>query len=207
MITLWLMTATWAASAPPAPQTVSYSSAVPTQALSQQPQGSSPYHAVSYPPPPPLAVKPVAATPVPAPVEAGQPGVVYVEVAPPIQPQDSAYAVMPSLPATVTAQRPSIDLPQHGRDRIGHEHDYSWITGYLYYVHANGGQWVLRYAELGQQDRYGGSVVLAPTVEMHHYREGDLVTVHGEVIREGRATSALGGAFYRVHVITMVERR
>jgi hypothetical protein len=154
-----------------------------------------------------VAAAPVPAQTAPAPVEAGQPGVVYLEAAPPGQPQDSVSVPMPSQPVTGTAQRPEVNRPQQGRDRVGHEHDYSWITGYLYYVHTNGGQWVLRYADLGQQDRYGGSVVLTPTVGMQHYREGDLVTVHGEVLREGRATHALGGALYRAHMITMVERR
>ncbi len=192
MFTLWILTATWAASAPPAPQ------------------NPSPYHAtISYAPVPATQARPAAvAAPVPsAPAVAGQPGVMYVEEVSPAAPQHSAYAPMPSGPVTVTAERLAMDAPHHSRDKVGHEHDYSWITGYLYYVHANGGQWVLRYADLDQPDRYGGSVVLAPTVEMQHYREGDLVRVHGEVLREGRATSALGGAFYRAQIIQMVERR
>jgi hypothetical protein len=102
---------------------------------------------------------------------------------------------------------PVMQVSQGPPAQVGHEHDYSWITGYLFYVHANGGQWVLRYAGLDQVDRYGGSVVLAPTVEMRHYREGDMVTVHGEVLRQDRALHSLGGALSRVNFITMVQRR
>ena len=55
-------------------------------------------------------------------------------------------------------------------------------------------------------DRYGGSVVLTPTVEMRNFREGDLVNVYGEVLNDGQAARPLGGALYRVNSILMIER-
>ncbi len=106
----------------------------------------------------------------------------------------------------VTAQRPDLEVRLAGEARMGHEPDYRSITGYLYYVRADGGRWVVRYAGLDQVDRYGGSVVLAPGVEMKNFREGDLVCVSGEILDDGRALRSLGGAHYRVNAITMLER-
>jgi hypothetical protein len=92
------------------------------------------------------------------------------------------------------------------QDKVGHAEDYSWITGHLFYVRADGGRWVLRYTLPDQIDRFGGSVVLAPGVDMKNFREGDLVCVSGKVVDQGRASPSLGGALYRADTITMVER-
>lgn len=89
--------------------------------------------------------------------------------------------------------------------KVGHETDYSWITGHLFYVHTAGGRWVLRYSLPSEVDKYGGSVVLTRSVDMKNYREGDLVCVFGQILDEGRG-SALGGALYRADTISLVER-
>jgi hypothetical protein len=91
-------------------------------------------------------------------------------------------------------------------DKVGHEADYSWITGQLFFVHADGGLWVLRYAGVDSEDRYGGSVVLSPSVSMRNFREGDLVSVRGEIVGEGRASRSLGAPLYRPSAIDMIER-
>ena len=91
-------------------------------------------------------------------------------------------------------------------DKIGHADDYSWVTGQLCYVHAGGGMWVLRYAGVDEVDGYGGSVVLTTAVSMRNFREGDLVSVTGEVLKDGRATKYLGGPLYRATSVNMVER-
>jgi hypothetical protein len=90
--------------------------------------------------------------------------------------------------------------------RVGHSPDYSSVTGELYYVHADGGMWVVRYAPIDTEDRYGGSVVVAAVADMSDFREGDLVTVRGEVLNEGRASKHLGGPLYRVVSAQLVER-
>ncbi len=91
-------------------------------------------------------------------------------------------------------------------DSIGHADDYSWVTGQLFYVHAGGGMWVLRYAGVDEVDGYGGSVVLTTAVSMRNFRDGDLVSVTGEVLKDGRATKYLGGPLYRATSVNMVER-
>jgi hypothetical protein len=122
----------------------------------------------------------------------------------------SVYAQVPRpqpAPVTaVTATQPHIQVGNKFQDLIGHEGDYSWITGQLYYVHTDGGMWVVRYAHVDEVDKYGGSVVLTPTVEMKNFREGDLVNVCGEILNNGIPVRPLGGALYRVNSIQMVER-
>src|SRR5262249_18838611 len=106
-----------------------------------------------------------------------------------------------------TAYRPEAQLPaEKNQDKVGHEQDYSWITGQLTYVRADGGRWVLRYGHPEENDKYGGAVTLAPTVEMRNYRDGDLVCVFGQVIDEGRSSRSLSSPLYRVNSISMVER-
>jgi hypothetical protein len=91
-------------------------------------------------------------------------------------------------------------------EQVGHEDDYSWVTGHLFYVRADGGRWVLRYAQPDQVDRYGGSVVLAPGVEMKNFREGDLVCVFGRVLSPAPTSPSLRAPLYQVDSITIVER-
>ncbi len=89
--------------------------------------------------------------------------------------------------------------------RVDHAPDYSWLTGQLFYVHADGGLWVLRYAPLWKEDPNGGSMVLARDLRMDNYQEGDLVTIHGEILNQ-HGSDFLGGPLYRVQSIQLVER-
>jgi hypothetical protein len=84
--------------------------------------------------------------------------------------------------------------------------DGSWIIGELHYLHTDGGRWVLRYAPLDKEDRYGGAVVLANNVDMSKYREGDFVFVRGQILDEGRATKHSSEPLYRVTSIDLNER-
>ena len=101
---------------------------------------------------------------------------------------------------------PSGNLTMRVMDQADHAVDYSQITGKLQYVHADGGLWVLRYASVGAEDQYGGSVVLAPTVNMNNFREGDIVAVRGEIVGTGRASRSLGAPLYRPTTVEIVER-
>jgi hypothetical protein len=114
--------------------------------------------------------------------------------------------VAPQPAVNPVGERADLQVRKAPEDLIGHEHDYSWICGYLHYVRTAGGRWLVRYAGLGQVDRYGGGVVLTPTVDMKVFREGDLVRIHGEMLDQGRPYPTLGGPLYRVSAITMVER-
>ena len=99
-----------------------------------------------------------------------------------------------------------VQLSKEYQNKVGRSEDFKWVTGQLFYVHVDGGRWVLRYASLGEADEYGGSIVLAPAVSMKNFREGDLVSVSGHLLGEGRANKQLGGPLYRVETIDMVDR-
>ena len=97
------------------------------------------------------------------------------------------------------------DLSHRFETRVDHDANYSQLTGQLFFVHADGGLWVLRYAPLGTEDRNGGGVILARDRPMESYREGDLVTVRGEILQE-RASRYLSAPLYRTSSIQLVER-
>src|SRR5262249_33423209 len=84
--------------------------------------------------------------------------------------------------------------------------DASWIIGQLTYVHSDGGLWLVRYAPLDREDRFGGAVVLAAGSDMSKFREGDMVFVKGEVLNQGRSFRHLGAPLYRVTSIDLNER-
>lgn len=104
-----------------------------------------------------------------------------------------------------TENKNPFELHRRYESRVGHAPDYSWVTGQLYFVHADGGLWVLRYAPLSQEDANGGSVVLARDLHLDTYREGDLVTVRGEVQRQ-RGSAFLGGPLYRAQSVELIDR-
>jgi hypothetical protein len=104
-----------------------------------------------------------------------------------------------------TESKNPFDLDRRYEKRVGCAADYSKVVGQLYYVHIDGGLWILRYAPLSQEDGNGGSVVLAHDRQLENYHEGDLVSVEGSVI-QARANARLGGALYQIRSIQLVER-
>jgi hypothetical protein len=100
-----------------------------------------------------------------------------------------------------------MEIAKEYLDKVGNAPDYSWVTGQLFYVHADGGLWVVRYAPVDKEDRYGGSVVLGAAASMENFQEGDLVTVHGEILSPARASKYLGGPLYRALEVTLNDRR
>jgi hypothetical protein len=109
-------------------------------------------------------------------------------------------APSPASPTTtVTTLRPNYELSTRDAERVGHEQDYSWITGR---VARQGGQWVIRYAAPNEVDRYGGSLVLNADPSKVH--EGDLVTVVGQVVG-GRGIRG-PGSVYQAREVNVIER-
>lgn len=101
-----------------------------------------------------------------------------------------------------------MEIAKEYLDKVANAGDYSWVTGQLFYIHihADQGLWVVRYAPVDKEDRYGGSVVLAAAASMVEFREGDLVTVHGEILNQGRASRYLGGPLYRCLAVNLKDR-
>jgi hypothetical protein len=113
--------------------------------------------------------------------------------------------VTPTSSAIETETKNPFELDRRYESRVGRAADYSWVTGQLFYVHADGGLWVLRYAPLWKEDPNGGSVILNRDRQMDSYREGDLVKVHGEILNQ-KGSIFLGGPLYRTDSIELVDR-
>jgi hypothetical protein len=118
---------------------------------------------------------------------------------------EGGEAPMQQVNAIETETKNPFELHRRYESRVAHAPDYGCLTGQLFYVHADGGLWVLRYAPLWKEDRYGGSMVLARDLRMENFKEGDLVTVHGEILNQ-RSSVYLGGPLYRAHSIQLVDR-
>jgi hypothetical protein len=118
----------------------------------------------------------------------------------------AAFEVAPVSTTTIEKESKSpFDLDRRYENRAERAADYSRLTGQLFFVHADGGLWVLRYASLSNEDANGGGVVLARDRQMDSYREGDLVTVHGEILNH-KGSRYLGAPLYQASSIELVER-
>lgn len=134
------------------------------------------------------------------------------ETAPPPLVRASSHALPPSeavMPVIYTARtEPPANPPgkmvivqQAGPEKEiawGAQDEYRKIVGQLMRVQVHGGRWVVRYAGLDKEDRYGGSVMLDPAADVGKCAEGDVVCVQGEVLNGGRAERPLGAPLYRV---------
>lgn len=67
-------------------------------------------------------------------------------------------------------------------DKVGHEADFSWITGQL---RRDNGRWTIHFATPETVDRYNGRLPIAPGPDMSRFEEGDLVTAHGQISPRG----------------------
>lgn len=158
-------------------------------------------------PEPPLAA-PAPRGPALAPVPATRPMTSYQAVPGAAAAPAVAPAAVPGLLAISHEQEPPApaEIKKENVLKVAMADDASWIVGELHYVHADGGLWVVRYAPLDKEDRYGGAVVLAKGQDMSKFREGDLVFVKGSVLDEGRASKYVGGPLYRATSIELNER-
>src|SRR5262249_20680856 len=113
--------------------------------------------------------------------------------------------ITPAGAKSETGGKNPFDSDRRYEQRLSSAADYSKLTGQLSYVHADGGLWVLRYASLSTEDANGGSVIINRDSRMNNYREGDLITVEGEIIRK-KGSSRLSAPLYQVRTISLVDR-
>lgn len=85
-------------------------------------------------------------------------------------------------------------------DKVGHEEDYSWITGQL---GQEGNRWVIYFATAETVDRYNGKLVLAGSADMNSFKIGDLVSIQGGVIQRGGSQ----GNAYLIQSINLIENK
>jgi len=122
-----------------------------------------------------------------------------------VQGSSNGLDVTPTSSKTFEETKNPFELDRRYESRVGRAADYGWVTGQLFYVNADGGSWVLRYAPLWKEDPNGGSVVLTGDRQMDSYREGDLVKVHGEILNP-KGSVFLGGPPYRAQSIQLIDR-
>lgn len=82
-------------------------------------------------------------------------------------------------------------------NKIGHEADYSWITGQL---RIENGLYVIHYATPETVDRFNGSLVLSSDQDLRAFHDGDYVSVRGSV------ATGNGRTLYRVNQINRLPR-
>jgi hypothetical protein len=75
-------------------------------------------------------------------------------------------------------RRTFTDLTAH--PRFAHDPNYHWLVGSLDYSKIQDA-WVLRYASVEEDDRYGGSVTLVNPIGMEKFKSGQLVRVEGSL--------------------------
>jgi hypothetical protein len=93
-------------------------------------------------------------------------------------------AKVPASPAEL-ASRPNRISPGLA-DKVGRDEKFAWITGQL---RNENGRWVLWYATPEVIDPYDGHLPIMTESDMSKFRDGDLVSVHGQVVTQGRTVS------------------
>ena len=100
---------------------------------------------------------------------------------------------------TAPASNLGVILPKFA-GKIGHEPDYTWVTGQL---GQQNGQWVIHYGVPGEVDNFGGKLVLNYQGDMRGLQVGDLISVSGGLTAQN---GRLGGV-YQVNTLSLIERR
>lgn len=122
----------------------------------------------------------------------------------PVKLQPTTYKAVPAgeasnvVNSTYTAPANTTILPASRPNRIspelvgkiGHENDYSWITGQL---RIEGGVYVIHYATPEVVDRYNGSLPLVSDGDLRGFQDGDYVSVRGSVTGGNRPMYRLSG--------------
>jgi hypothetical protein len=100
-------------------------------------------------------------------------------------------------PPGTTRQRFDVNLPP--RPGFGHAADYSWVSGELDYLHGKKA-WRVRYANLDEEDRYGGSVILVEDEgsSLQRFKAGQMVRIEGHFAKPGESETC---PLYRIHSI------
>jgi hypothetical protein len=104
-----------------------------------------------------------------------------------------------SAPAETVSRRGPASIHDHAPD-------HNWLQGVLvkHYL----GHWELRYCDAGEDDEWGGKVILEEDSRLGRFQEGDIVRVEGEIVTEdGKAKRGAWNHFvhYRIKEIRLVQ--
>lgn len=114
-------------------------------------------------------------------------------------PEPSQAMVFPNV-SEVTPETLPEPIGTTGGPLYGHADDYSWLVGELQRLHMPKAEWKLRFARLDEEDRWGGSVLLAPDIRLEGFKDGDEVYIEGEILVE-RPSLYISGPLYRIRAI------
>src|SRR5262249_6469123 len=152
-------------------------------------------------PPPATTREPELAAPKSAPPPAPAPAPATTPAGPKLSPISFRPATSSAATPTTATKMPlsrNSKIDPKFVDKVGHEDDYSWITGQL---DQENGRWIIRYATPDTVDRFHGELPLVPGVNLNGLRAGDLVSATGQVLGQGDRTQ------YRVVAISLIERK
>jgi homeobox protein ESX1 len=198
------------------PLVVPIAAALPPVAAALAPKPAEPLPPVTpaAPAPPRIPLPPVAEA---APAKPADPGPVIPAWAPESPPSKPADPGPPSAPALAPATGPDLAASdkagapgprQPVQGTHGHAADYTWLQGILdkhYLGHLN-----LRYCDCTVEDTWGGKVRLLDDPRLAQLKEGDVVFVEGELVRD--QAQAPGSTWkqyptYRVREVQLVQRK
>jgi hypothetical protein len=111
---------------------------------------------------------------------------------------------VPAIRAQATAETGGVPGGQ-GRapGTYGHAPDYSWLQGVLgKHYH---GHWDLRYCDHTVEDNWGGKVRLGKDARLDQFKEGDVIRVEGEVVRDHQGHGWQHYPEYRIRNIQLIE--
>jgi len=100
----------------------------------------------------------------------------------PAQPAEPVQLAVNTLPPVIQASAKSDpEKSAPARPLFGHDPNYRWLVGTLDYSRIQQA-WLLRYAPLEEEDRYGGCVTLVASNRAMNWKPGQLVRVQGVLI-------------------------
>jgi len=120
----------------------------------------------------------------------------------------------PALTATPAVRTNSSATPTQTTSRrepasiYGHAPDHAWLQGVIdkhYQGHLS-----LRYCDPSEEDEWGGKVVLEDDPRLSEFKDGDVVRVEGEVVREdGKVKRGVWNHFahYRFKDIRLIQSK
>lgn len=174
---------------PPANPAISSRSAIATAKPARASESSSvasnrptwqPYKAAAAKAPPPAAKSAVITV-------SHEEAAPVAAAGPDLTPADSPAATDSApLPQTVTAGHTMPTATASAAPELVHvgfarAEDFSWLHGQVQYVRSTR-SWRLRYADLSQEDPYGGSVTLTPQLNIEGLQDGQYVLARGQLV-------------------------
>ena len=109
------------------------------------------------------------------------------------------------IPAHLRPAAAGPQLPLKPGETSGHAPDYRWLAGTLD-RHLKGGYWMLRYADIGADDPWGGKVRLLDSDHVKDLRDGDVVYVEGELLAPASAAGSAAYPPFRATAVTVIEK-